>query len=320
MPQSASVIDILSEGYRAMHRRPIALLLVLALNLTLLFSAPVSFAPLLERLNGFLTRLASDPALAVDAEQEGQGGALLKELGQTDLRQPLALLNVMPRFITPRFAFGALAGVDSVISIGTIPGALLALTAINLIVLPLGALFLALVGGAVRGDPMLPPGLGRNIVRIGAALLGLMALFLAAGLILGIPMLLIATLLTMLNEGLGLLAFSLLFVIAVWVQIYVGFANEAIVIGRLGPLRAIQSSFNLVRRNLWGTVGLLLLSLLITRGTEVLWDLVSGSTIGLVAAAVGSAYIGAGLIAARMAFYQERTQQMAASDKLKVKV
>jgi len=94
------------------------------------------------------------------------------------------------------------------------------------------------------------------------------------------------------------------------VQIYVGFANEAIVMSRVGPLRALRASFELVRRNLWGVVGFLLLSLLITRGTEVIWEMLGTSMIGGVAAALGSAYIGVGLAAARMAFYRERVRRL----------
>jgi hypothetical protein len=112
------------------------------------------------------------------------------------------------------------------------------------------------------------------------------------------------------NEALGILAFSLILVVIIWVQIYVGFANEAIVMSRVGPLRAIRASFEVVRRNLWGVIGLLLLSLLITRGTEVIWEMLGNSIAGGIAAAFGSAYIGAGLTAARMAFYRERLRRL----------
>ncbi|MBO9326861.1 MAG: hypothetical protein J7463_16315, partial [Roseiflexus sp.] len=87
-------------------------------------------------------------------------------------------------------------------------------------------------------------------------------------------------------------------------------ANEAIVMSRVGPLRAIRTSFEVVRRNLWGVIGLLILSLIITRGTEVIWEMFSNSTAGSIVAALGSAYIGAGLAAARMAFYRERLRRL----------
>ncbi|MGC9041878.1 MAG: hypothetical protein ACP5MJ_20500, partial [Roseiflexus sp.] len=309
MQQSASIIDTLSEGYRAIHRRPAALLLVFAFNLALLLTAPVSFAPLFDRFDGFLARLAG-ASTETTGDAQSQMSALLAELGQTDLRQALALMNVMPRFIVPRFAPGALAtnGADAVITIASVPAAALTFVLINLIVFPIGVLFLTLVGAAVRGEPAWQRDLWRAMVRIGAAVIGVMAILVAAFVLIGFPFALVAALLMAVNDVLGVLAFSLILVVMIWVQIYVGFANEAIVMSRVGPLRALRASFELVRRNLWGVVGFLLLSLLITRGTEVIWEMLGASMIGGVAAALGSAYIGVGLAAARMAFYRERVR------------
>lgn len=311
MRQSASIIDTLSEGYRAIHRRPAALLLAFAFNLALLLTAPVSFAPLFDRFDSFLTRMAGASADA-NSEAQSQMSALLAELGQTDLRQTLALMNLMPRFVAPRFAPGALAtnGAGAVITIASVPAALLTFAAINLIVFPIGVLFLTLVGAAVRGEPALRRDLWRVMAHIGAAVLGVMAILAIAFVLVGLPFTFVAALLMAVNEVLGVLAFSLILVVIIWVQIYVGFANEAIVMSRVGPLRALRASFELVRRNLWGVVGFLLLSLLITRGTEVIWEMLGTSTLGGMAAALGSAYIGAGLAAARMAFYRERLRRL----------
>lgn len=311
MRQPASIIDTLSEGYRAIHRRPAALLLVFAFNLALLLTAPVSFAPLFDRFDSFLTRLAGASA-EYDGEAQSQMSALLAELGQTDLRQALALMSVMPRFIIPRFAPGALAtnSAGAAITIASVPAAVLTFVVINVIVFPIGVLFLALVGAAVRGEPAWQRDLWRIIARIGAAVLGVMAILSTAFVLIGVPFTFVAALLMAVNEVLGVLAFSLILVVIIWVQIYVGFANEAIVMSRVGPLRALRASFELVRRNLWGVVGFLLLSLLIVRGTEVIWEMLGTSTLGGVAAALGSAYIGAGLAAARMAFYRERLRRL----------
>jgi hypothetical protein len=81
------------------------------------------------------------------------------------------------------------------------------------------------------------------------------------------------------------------------------------VVGEQGPLRAIYTSFNVVRRNFWGTLGFLVISLVISLGSGVIWHRLVGTTIGLVVAIVGSAYIGSGLLAARMAFFRERLRR-----------
>ena len=126
---------------------------------------------------------------------------------------------------------------------------------------------------------------------------------------LGLPFLFFAYLLIFLNPTIGLLALELLFVVGFWVNIYIGFYREAIVIHDQGPLRAIYTSFNVVRRNFWGTLGFLALSLIISLGSGVIWYRLVGSTAGLIVAMVGSAYIGSGLLAARMAFFRERLRR-----------
>jgi hypothetical protein len=228
MRQSASIIDTLSEGYRAIHRRPAALLLVFVFNLALLITAPVSFAPLFNRFDSFLTRLAG-ASTDTNSDTQVQMSALLAELGQTDLRQTLALMNVMPRFVIPRFAPGALAtgSVDAVVTIASVPEALLTFVLINLIVFPIGILFLTLVGAAVRGEPVLHRDFWRVLVHIGVAVLGVMAILAAAFVLIGIPFTFAAALLMAVNEVLGILAFSLILVVIIWVQIYVGFCQRS---------------------------------------------------------------------------------------------
>jgi hypothetical protein len=57
-------------------------------------------------------------------------------------------------------------------------------------------------------------------------------------------------------------------------------------------------------------MGLLALSWMISVGSGVLWlSLAQGSTIGLLVAIGVSAYLGSGLLAARMAFYRERLRR-----------
>jgi hypothetical protein len=126
------------------------------------------------------------------------------------------------------------------------------------------------------------------------------------GLALALPFVVFASLLMILNQGVGLFALSLLVLATFWVQVYFGFAHEAILLGRRNPLRALQASFQVVRRHFWGTLGLLALSYIISAGSAVIWSSLLGSAVGLVVAVLGSAYIGCGLQAARLAFLRDR--------------
>ena len=76
-------------------------------------------------------------------------------------------------------------------------------------------------------------------------------------------------------------------------------------------MQAIQRSVSLVRRNLWPSLSLMLLSWLILSGMHRVWDILASSVqspYGVAASIVGNAYIAAGLIAAGMIFYTQRTE------------
>jgi hypothetical protein len=98
-------------------------------------------------------------------------------------------------------------------------------------------------------------------------------------------------------------------VLGFWTWVYIGPAREAIVMNGCGPLRAIYTSFNVVRRNFWATLGFLVISWVIVLGGGVIWQQLAGSTLGLVVAIIGSANVGSGLLAARMAFFRERLRR-----------
>ena len=94
---------------------------------------------------------------------------------------------------------------------------------------------------------------------------------------------------------------------------------DAIFVSRAGPLAAIQRSVVLVRRHLWPSVALILLTWLILAGMGRVWDVVASSLqspYGVALGIVGNAYIASGLIAAGMIFYVQRSEPIAASSAL----
>ena len=96
-----------------------------------------------------------------------------------------------------------------------------------------------------------------------------------------------------------------------------GNALAAICVANLGPLAAVQGSVGLVRRHLWPTVQLILLTWLILAGMGRVWDLlptVLPSPVGVGLGILGNAYIASGLIAAGMIFYNERAEPPASPD------
>ena len=294
------------------------MLIPIVLNFYLWFGPQVSFGPLISNITN--TFKSAQPALANQDDLQLMYDQFLAA-GGVDLRQQLAVLNYVPTL--RRYVVGMSdAGMPAIpedpplinvqrtdtIQIATIGGAALAFLIINMLALALSAIFLGQVGAAVRRDWSPAVGL-RRATKIGLSLLGATGVVLGVALALGLPILFFITLLVYLNQTLGILALILLYWLAVWVSIYIGFTSEAIVISGLGPLRAIYTSFNVVRRNIWATLGFLAVTLVIQLGSGVIWHTLASTTIGAVIAIMASAYIGSGLLAAHMAFYRERLRR-----------
>jgi hypothetical protein len=212
------------------------------------------------------------------------------------------IVRPVPRQIEP--------GRNDMIEVENLPGALLAFLLLNALALLLSAMFLTQLAEAVRRDRVAPAAGLRRAWRAALAILGCAAALVGIGLALGLPFLFLFGLLFYFSQPLGLFLFVLLLILLFWINIYLSFANEAIVISGIGPLRALHASFNIVRRNFWSTLGFRALTYIITIGSGVIWlNLAQSSIVGLIVASVGSAYLGSGLLAARMAFYRERLRR-----------
>jgi hypothetical protein len=320
-PQTTSLIDTISEGYAAINRRPWLVLLPLLLNLYIWFGTQLSFEPLLADLST-VARLG-----AATAEQSAATAEQIRRIGAIDMRQAIAWLNFVPTLtmyaISSTDADGTPAGLSFVrevpptlaperdtIKVYDLGGAMLAFVLLNILVLPLSAIFLTQLAAAVRGDRAGLPASAQRAWRAMLALLGKVGVLVGVGLALGLPFAFLSIMLMFFSPPLGWFMIGVITILLFWISIYLGFANEAIVVSGVGPLRALHTSFNIVRRNFWGTLGFLAISWLISAGSGVLWlNLAEGSTVGLIVAIVGSAYLGSGLLAARMAFYRDRLRR-----------
>jgi hypothetical protein len=322
-PQTTTLIDTFSEGYAAINRRPWLLLLPLLLNAYIWFGTQLSFAPLLSDLS-VLMRLGT----AEQSDASAQWLSRLEAFSGLDMRPQIALLNFIPTLtmyaVSSTNPDGTPAGFTVVqespppllperqdtIKVYDIGGALLALVLLNGVALPLSAMFLTQLAAALRGERAALPLTTQRAWRAMLAILGKIGVLIGVGLALGLPFIFLAFLLAFFSQALGALLIYVLQFAVFWVGIFLGFANEAIVVSGVGPLRALHASFNIVRRNFWATIGFLALSALISVGSGMLWlNLAQGSTAGLLVAITGSAYLGSGLLAARMAFYRERLRR-----------
>jgi hypothetical protein len=139
--------------------------------------------------------------------------------------------------------------------------------------------------------------------------LGLVAALLGVGLLLGAPLLLLLGFIALFAQFVAMLGLVLLAGAVLFVGLHLFFAVNAIFVSDVGPLAAIQRSVGVVRRNLWPSIALVLLTWLILAGMSRVWDLLASnvqSPYGIGLSILGNAYIASGLIAASMIFYTER--------------
>jgi hypothetical protein len=239
--------------------------------------------------------LGGDPEI-----QQGVASSLLN----SDVRVAFAWLNLVP-VLAP-----AGGPAQSAILIDGPLQLLGAFALINIATLLVSSLFLTVLSGAVRGEPFRAAAAMRRAMQVAGSIgLALLAI-LGMGLLLGLPFLAISAIIIATAPAAALPVTLAWYIACFWAYIYAGFTPEAILISRSGPLLAIRNSVTIVRRNLIGTLGLLVLSFLIASGLGVIWRQIAGSPIGVATAILGSAYVGSGLSAARLEFYRSQINRM----------
>jgi hypothetical protein len=97
-----------------------------------------------------------------------------------------------------------------------------------------------------------------------------------------------------------------------WVGIYIGFTREIMVLSQIGPIRAIQTSVQIVRVSFWRTLALFMILLVIAGGSGVILTGLIDSFIGRIAVVVIGTYLTTGLVMARLRFVQYQLSQIVA--------
>jgi hypothetical protein len=330
------LIDTLSSGFKVVQRRPWLVLLPVLLDLWLWLGPRWSIQPLVDSLLRLWTSETLPPELAQTAEPYRElltaAGASFNLWWLVD-NNPTFLRTALPGLAEPA-RFGAAPGIIEV------PGLALLVWAPLLLLLgvALGSVFMAAVTSqlpapqANETKPATPepgasapaqqrPGAAfwlRRAARtfVLATLFGLfiLALLLLSSLLLSIvltPLFLISP-----QAGAGATSLAALLVgsfgVVAYIMLY--FVVAAMVSDGVGLWQAMWRSFNVVYRNFWATLGLLVLLTLILWGFGLIWQrLAAASPLGVLAAIFGNAVLITGLTAARLVFYQERSARWLAT-------
>lgn len=290
------VIDTLALGFGAIARQAWVLIIPVALDVTLWWGPKLSPGPLLRQLVGIALLPPDAQSQYLEALQGVNLAALLSAgvLGTPSLVP--SLMSQSP------LGWGVIEIERGEVLIGLF--VLLSLTG-----LLLGTLYLGLIAHTLRKEGM---GWGKQLsrymltsVRILAYLalvaggIGVLALFF-------VPLILFASLFS--QELAGLLLAGLL-VFLIWAGFYFFFALPAILVDEVGPLRAMWSSFLVVRYHFGSSLLFVGLALLIARGLFEVWRALAATPWGIALGILGNAYIGSGLIAASLIFYRDRLQR-----------
>ncbi len=326
------LIDTLSSGFKVVQRRPWLILLPILLDLWLWLGPRWSIQPLVDSLLNLWRpeSLPADMAAAMEPYRElvVATGASYNLWWLVD-NNPTWLRTALPGLAEPaRIAAGP--------GVMTTPSMALLLWAPLLLLLgaALGSLFLAAVTSQVAAlrsrqtegqnaapQAQQPSGAGfwlRRALRtfVMAAALGLLALALLMAASLALSLVLTPILLLSPQAGAGAASLASLlvgwFTLVAYIMLY--FVLAAVVSDGVGLGQGLWRSFNVVYRNFWTTLGLLLLTTLILWGFGLIWQrMAAASPVGVLAAIAGNAVLVTGLTAARLIFYQERSARWLAT-------
>ncbi len=186
---------------------------------------------------------------------------------------------------------------------------LLVFLALTLVGIFIGSLYLTLVARAVRRERVSGSYImSRVLVTTGWIMLLDILLFVVVFLV-SIPLTLALLVANLVHPTLAALVGLFAVTLGVWLWLHGVFTLPAIVLDGLDPVRGFWRSFQLVQRNLWATLGLLGLSLILSVGLGELWRLIGELDFAVPVAILGNAFVGTALTAAMMVFYLDRQKR-----------
>ena len=169
----------------------------------------------------------------------------------------------------------------------------------------IGSIYLAAISNRLN-DSQAPPPFGAQVLKLAVRFLLFGVLRIVALLVTGIPLVLALLILTALVPGLAFLFAIIAVGIVVWLSFYTIFFAAALAMNYASVWRALWNSVNVVMRSFWATFWLFLMINLIGGGLAILWRTLSIGSWPTFVSIVGNAYVGTSLLAASLAFYQDR--------------
>lgn len=328
------IVETLNAGFQVINRSLWVLLVPFLVDLFLWRGPHLSVAPLGERLALEVEGLLARPELAtLDPAQASQLADVAKTVREASAGFNLFVLLVVT--IARAVLTFKIASVPSAAelrptavpvawTIGDFGSLLVAAVALQVLGIVLTALYFGLIGQSVLGTRPRLAELGRVVGSAALRLAGLLVGLIAAVLLGLLPIAVLVGIASAVSAGVGqallLLVVAGAQIAVVWLNIYLFFALDAIVLSGSGPVAAARQSIRGVARNFWPTLGLIGLSLVINLGMGQVWrwllTVSEASPFGEITAygvSLANAYVVSGLAAASMLFFWNRMRNTEAT-------
>ncbi len=302
------IIDTLSAGFATVARRPWLILFSLLLDGYLWFGVRLSALPFIESaVRSFVLPQTEMDVAAIEQQWAVVREGLLAIGQQANFFSLLASGPISVPSLFSRLPAQQTTMRQIVVRDGSTFWTLVAL--LSVAGLLLACLYLGLLAQAVRDDEI---SIGRWLHRVWVhwirlLIVGLALLAVSLGLL--VPVLLLVGLTSAVSPAFGMfmsttVGLGILWV-GVWIAIHLFFVADAVILGESGPMQAVWNSFQVVGRNFWPALGLIVLINVIGEGLFLIWSRLTINGWGAAVAVAGNAYVGASLAAASLIFYQE---------------
>jgi hypothetical protein len=307
------VIDALSNGFILVAQHPWVLLIPLLLDLFLWLQPPITAKPVFDQL----LALTNDPVAQaqITPEMKDAFDAMQTTLQATGDQFDVLAVSAWAAVGMPSLEGSDLTPTDTphapwfVIDNG--PGLLGWSILFALGGVLVSTVYLQVMAQSVRRDKFNLGIFASQVLRSYGSLLALALMLAAAFFALMIPVAIGASLLSMLSQGLASFLIILMTLVMVWAGLYLAFALPAIFVSGANPLQAILNSVMVFRASVGSAVGLVLLTYVIQMGFSIIWQQLLSGPGGMVFNVITNAFIGSGLMAALMLFYQDRLMWLA---------
>ena len=316
------VINTLSEGFEIIVKQPWILALPVLLDLLLWLGPKISLRPLIQQglrgINGLSSQVEYSTWLSMQQAWEEMGIQQIWEVfaERFNLLSVLSSINIVsilsfglldiPSLVAIEHLEGILPGEGtSILEISSGLSALGAFALLLLFGLALITFFQGMIAQQVRDERI---SLRFFVSRFGRYLLYILAIVLVLAIILvviGGPLSLVLFFVGTLSPTLMQLLLLVAGAILLWFSLYLVFVVHGILLGDETPIKSLWASMNIVHKDFWAVLSLLLLTRLIRAGFLFVWSRLTGTVPGLIVAIVGNAFLGAGLATASFCFYRD---------------